>query len=161
MLLCKHQTNNQLNKTNMSDMLANCYHLAAVDKHNHDRHSLIHTSTGGKQEEVLFLVSKTIFFFFFFYACGKASLQQFVKQTAEEGKRLGLKCKQTAGKSCLVKRKIIKRAFFLSFSVLIQVIDFFFFFGRCYLHAFINWKSSTPATKLEALAQIPTVKSSV
>lgn len=63
MLLCKHQTNNQLNKTNMSDMLANCYHLAAVDKHNHDRHSLIHTSTGGKQEEVLFLVSKTISFF--------------------------------------------------------------------------------------------------
>lgn len=157
MLLWKHQTNNQLNKTNMSDMLANCYHLAAVDKHNHDRHSLIHTSTGGKQEEVLFLVSKTFFFFiFFFYACGKASLQQFVKQTAEEGKRLGLKCKQMAGKSCLVKRKIIKRVF-LSFSVLIQVIDFFFF----YLHAFINWKSSTPATKLEALAQIPTVKSCV
>lgn len=67
MLLCKHQTNNQLNKANVSDMLANCYHLADVDKHNHDRHSLIHTSTGGKQEEVFFLVSKTIFFSVFFF----------------------------------------------------------------------------------------------
>lgn len=52
MLLCKHHTNNQLNKANMSGMLANCCHLAAADKHNHARHLLIHTSDGGKQEEV-------------------------------------------------------------------------------------------------------------